>query len=152
MVGVAAGITLTKIERITADNTGLLEQVLPHVFDDPSDPDRLAAFLAQGNHFLAVAVEGGQVAAQIRAMVQHQPDAPPVLYIDNLGVAEAYQRQGIGRRLVERALAWGAGMGCDAAWVATELDNHPALALYRAYETEMMEPVAYCQLCLTVKP
>lgn len=140
------------ITQITPSNTHLLALPAPDVFDHAIDSDRLAAFLAQGNHFLAVAVEGGQVAAQIRAMVQHQPDAPPVLYIDNLGVAEAYQRQGIARRLVERALAWGAGMGCDAAWVATELDNHPALALYRAYETEMMEPVAYCQLRLTVKP
>lgn len=137
---------MIQITQITPDTTHLLARPAPDVFDHAIDPARLAAFAAAQGHFMAVAMDGGLAVGQIRAMVQHQPDAPPVLYIDNLGVAEAYQRQGIARRLVEHALAWGAAQGCDAAWVATELDNHPALALYQRYESEGMQAVAYCQL------
>ena len=97
---------------------------------------------------MAVAMDAGICIAQIRAMVQHQPDAPPVLYIDNLGVTPAHQRKGLARALIDAALTWGRAQGCDGAWVATELDNHPALALYRAFESEAMTQVAYCQLRL----
>lgn len=136
------------LTQITPANTHLLARPAPDVFDEAIDPARLAAFAAAQGHFMTVAMDGDVAIGQIRAMVQHQPDAPPVLYIDNLAVTEAYQGMGIGRRLVQSALAWGADMGCDAAWVATELDNHPALALYRAFESEPMERVAYCQLRL----
>jgi ribosomal protein S18 acetylase RimI-like enzyme len=139
---------MVNLTQITAANTHLLANPAPDVFDEAIDPARLAAFVAAYGHFMAVAMDGDVAIAQIRAMVQHQPDAPPVLYIDNLGVAERYQRMGLARSLVEYALAWGAGMGCDQAWVATELDNHPALALYRAFESEPMEAVAFCQLRL----
>ena len=139
---------MVNLTQITAANTHLLANPAPEVFDEAIDPARLAAFVAAGGHFMAVAIDGDIAVGQIRAMVQHQPDAPPVLYIDNLAVAEAYQGKGIARRLVQAALTWGAGLGCDAAWVATELDNHPALALYRAFESEPMEHVAYCQLRL----
>lgn len=138
-------ITFTQINPA---NTHLLARPAPDVFDEAIDPARLAAFAAAQGHFMTVAIDGDVAIGQIRAMVQHQPDAPPVLYIDNLAVAEAYQGKGIARRLVQAALTWGAGMGCDGAWVATELDNHPALALYRAFESEPMEHVAYCQLRL----
>jgi len=139
---------MVNLTQITPTNTHLLAQPAPDVFDEAIDPARLAAFAAAAGHFMTVAMDGDVAIGQIRAMVQHQPDAPPVLYIDNLAVTEAYQGMGIGRRLVQSALAWGADMGCDAAWVATELDNHPALALYRAFESEPMERVAYCQLRL----
>jgi aminoglycoside 6'-N-acetyltransferase I len=136
------------LAQITPANTHLLARPAPDVFDEAIDPARLAAFAAAPGHFMAVAVDSDVTVGQIRAMVQHQPDAPPVLYIDNLAVTEAYQSRGIGRRLVQSALAWGADMGCDAAWVATELDNYAALALYSAFESEPMERVAYCQLRL----
>ena len=136
------------LAQITPANTHLLARPAPDVFDEAIDPARLAAFAAAPGHFMAVAMDSDVTVGQIRAMVQHQPDAPPVLYIDNLAVTEAYQSRGIGRRLVQSALAWGADMGCDAAWVATELDNYAALALYSAFESEPMERVAYCQLRL----
>ena len=139
---------MINLTQITPTNTHLLARPAPDVFDEAIDPARLAAFAAAQGHFMTVAIDGDIAVGQIRAMVQHQPDAPPVLYIDNLAVAEAYQGNGIARRLVQAALAWGAGLGCDQAWVATELDNHPALALYRAFESEPMEHVAYCQLRL----
>ncbi len=134
------------ILQITPQNAHVLDAIAPDVFDADILPAHLAGFLAQANHFIAVAVADGITIGQIRSMVQHQPDAPPVLYIDNLGVAPAHQRQGIARRLVEHALTWGAAQACAEAWVATELVNHPALALYHRYESAPMEPVAYCRL------
>ena len=140
--------TMVILAQITPANTHLLARPAPDVFDEAIDPARLAAFAAAPGHFMAVAMDSDVAVGQIRAMVQHQPDAPPVLYIDNLAVTEAYQSRGIGRRLVQSALEWGADMGCDAAWVATELDNYAALALYSSFESEPMERVAYCQLRL----
>lgn len=139
---------LASILQITQANSHLLAHVAPDVFDDDIDPARLAAFVAAPLHFMAVGVVAGRVVGQIRAMVQLQPDAPPVLYIDNLGVATAYQRQGIARGLVKAALNWGAAQGCDSAWVATELDNPAALALYARCESAPMQAVAYCQIAI----
>ncbi len=139
---------MVNLTQITPANMYLLARPAHDVFDEAIDPARLATFAAAQGHFMTVAMDGDVAIGQIRAMVQHHPDAPPVLYIDNLAVTEAYQGMGIARRLVQAALTWGAQMGCDGAWVATELDNHSALALYRAFESEPMERVAYCQLRL----
>lgn len=136
-------ITVTEI---THRNTHLLANPALDVFDYAIDAAHLTRFLAQSNHFIAVGQSDGVVVAQVRAIAQYHPDAPPVLYIENLGVTPAFQRQGLASRLIDAALAWGRGQGCAEAWVATELDNLPALGLYRRFASAPMQPVAYCQL------
>ena len=54
------------------------------------------------------------------------------LYIDEVGVAPAFQRRGVGRALVERMLDIGRELGCGEAWVGTEPDNLPARGLYES--------------------
>ena len=67
---------------------------------------------------------------QTAAVVHRRPDKPTELYIDEVGVAENYRRQGIARRMLELMLAHGKAIGCEEAWVGTEPDNLPARSLY----------------------
>src|SRR5690606_26269543 len=83
------------------------------------------------NH-LVVAVTRGTVIGMATAISYVHPDIPLQLFINEAGVAGPYQRQGIGRRLVEQLLSHGHSLGCAEAWVATEVSNDSARALYLA--------------------
>jgi aminoglycoside 6'-N-acetyltransferase I len=68
---------------------------------------------------------------QTAAVVHRHPDKPTELtYIDEVGVAAGYRRQGIARRMLAAMLELGKAIGCEEAWVGTEPDNLPARGLY----------------------
>lgn len=81
---------------------------------------------------MVVAISDGVVIAQARAMLHRHPDDANSLYIDNFGVAPAFRRQGIARRLLDTLFALGKSHGCKEAWVGTELDNVAARRLYES--------------------
>ena len=118
------------ILRIGPGDAAVLDRVAEDVFDDDIDPVKLAAYLAAPGHMMIVAVSNGVVVGQTRGMIQYHPDKPTELYIDNLGVTPARQRERIASRLLDELTAWGLEHGCEGAWVATEIDNAPARALY----------------------
>jgi ribosomal protein S18 acetylase RimI-like enzyme len=66
------------------------------------------------------------------AIAYVHPDKPLQLFINEVGVSERCQRQGVGRRLVNALLKQGNILGCTEAWVATEPNNLAARALYNA--------------------
>lgn len=132
----------TDIVRIGPADAQLLDRVAEDVFDHEVDPRRLAAYLADSGHLMVVAVCDGEVIGQARGMVHRQPDQANELYIDNLGVTPGRQREGIATRLLDELTAWSRDHGCEGAWVATEPDNQPALALYTGRGAEA-EQVAY---------
>ena len=107
-----------------------LGRVAEDVFDEPVDPARLAAYLSQPGHHMIVAIHDGVVVGQTAAVVHRHPDKPTELYIDEVGVAAGFRRQGIARRMLELMLAHGKAIGCEEAWVGTEPDNLPARGLY----------------------
>jgi aminoglycoside 6'-N-acetyltransferase I len=117
-------------KRLGVDDLHLLRHVAEDIFDHPIDFSFAKSFLSDMRNILVVALDGDQVIAQIVAVVHQHLDAPPDLYIDNLGVAPAWQRRGLGRRLLALAFKAGAEQGAKAAWVGTEEDNLPANALY----------------------
>lgn len=120
------------ILRLDESNVGLLSAVADDVFDDKVDPARLAAYLAQPGHLMTVAVARGQVVGQCQAVIHRHVDQPTELYIDNLGVADAFKRQGIASLLVQATFAWGRELGCEEAWVGTEPDNAEGRGFYEA--------------------
>jgi ribosomal protein S18 acetylase RimI-like enzyme len=67
-----------------------------------------------------------------RRSFHRHPDKPTELYIDEVGVTPALQRQGIASAMLERMLALGKALGCAEAWVGTETDNGPARGLYES--------------------
>ncbi len=120
------------IHQITAANTALLGHVDPDVFDQAIDAARLAAYVADAQHAMFVALESGLVVGQIRGSVHLQPDRAPDLYIDNLGTAPSHQRRGVASALMKAMLDWGKAQGCTHAWVATETANEQAKGFYAA--------------------
>lgn len=111
----------------------LLERTAPDVFDDPIDRRAAAEFLADPRHHLAVAVADGVIVGFASGVHYVHPDEPrPELWINEVGVAEAHRRQGIGRAVVDALLAHGRALGCTEAWVATEPKNLAAQRLYSA--------------------
>ena len=119
-----------ELKLLTPDDAALLGYVAEDVFDASIDAVRLAAYLAQPGHHMIVAMHGEVVVGQTAAVVHRHPDKPTELYIDEVGVAEGYRRQGIARRMLELMLAHGKAIGCEEAWVGTEPDNLPARGLY----------------------
>ena len=133
----------TQIARVGTADAGRLARVAADVFDDTIDPARLAAYLAEPGHLMVVAMTDGEVVGQARGMVHRHPDLPTELYIDNLGVTPARQREGIATRMLDELLAWGRELGCEAAWVGTETDNGPARMLYAGRGSEAEAFVMY---------
>lgn len=122
-----------EIKRLGAGDAAILAHVAADVFDAAIDAERLEAYLAEPSHHLIVALKDGAVVGQAAAVVHRHPDGPAELYIDNLGVTPALQRQGIARRLLEEIFALGKRLGCEEAWVATAPDNRPARGFYESY-------------------
>ena len=118
--------------RLGPDDAGMLERVADDVFDGPIEPARAAAYLAEPSHLMTVAVLNGQVIGQCQAVIHRHIDQPTELYLDNLGVAEAFKRRGVASRLVQAMFAWGRELGCEEAWVGTEPDNAEGRGFYEA--------------------
>ena len=111
----------------------LFDRVAPDVFDHPVERGQLSHYLATPGHHLMVAIVGGEIVGQVAAVVHRHPDGRPTeLYIDEVGVAPAFQRRGIARSLLDAMLAFGKELGCQEAWVGTEPDSVAAKALYEA--------------------
>ncbi|MPZ55090.1 MAG: GNAT family N-acetyltransferase [Rhizobiales bacterium] len=119
-----------EIKRLTPDGAAVLGRVAAEVFDEPIDPQRLAAYLAAPGHLMIVALADGEVVGQVAAVIHRHPDKPTELYIDEVGVTPALQRRGIARQMLDAMFVLGKALGCEEAWVGTEHNNLPARSLY----------------------
>ncbi len=111
-------------------DAAVLDRVADGVFDGPVRPVFVAEFLADRRHHIIVALVDAVVVGMITAVDYIHPDKAPQLWINEVGVAPAYQRRGLGRRLLRDMLAHGRRLGCTEAWLGTEHDNAPARGLY----------------------
>ncbi len=111
-------------------DAAVLDRVAEEVFDVPVHPDRLRAYLADPGTLMLVAIDRDLVVGQCAGVIHRHPDKPTELYVDELGVSPAWQRQGIGAELMRRILDQGRARGCEEAWLGTEPDNLAANALY----------------------
>jgi ribosomal protein S18 acetylase RimI-like enzyme len=121
-----------EIKRITVTDAALFERVAEDAFDAPIDARRLAAYLAEPNHLMLLALTGGEIVGQCAAVIHRHPDKPTELYVDEVGVTPALWRRGIARKMLEAMFALGKSLGCEEAWVGTEPDNVPARGLYES--------------------
>lgn len=115
---------------LTDENAGMLRNAA--VFDNPVKPAQLAAFLADPGHVMVFACAGAQVAGFASGTVLLHPDKAPMMFINEVGVEPGLRRRGIARDLCRRLMDEGRAMGCDGFWLATEVDNIAARALYRS--------------------
>ena len=114
------------------DDGHVLDHVAAEVFDHPIDPKWAAEFLGDPRHHLAVAIEDGVVVGMASGVHYVHPDKPPEMWVNEVGVAPAAQRRGIGRRLMHALLQRARELGCAEAWVGTETTNAAARGLYAA--------------------
>lgn len=119
-----------EIRVLGADDAEILAHVASDVFDGPVETRWSSAFLADERHHLVVALDAGCVVGMASAVHYVHPDKSPELWVNEVGVAESYQSQGIGQKLLEALLAHGRTLGCSEAWVLTEESNTAARRLY----------------------
>jgi ribosomal protein S18 acetylase RimI-like enzyme len=119
-----------EIRRLTAADATILTRVAAEVFDEPVDAARVTAYLAGPGHMMFVALAETEVVAQCAGVIHRHPDKKTELYVDEVGVAPAYRRQGLARKMLDEMFALGRSLGCEEAWVGTEHDNLPARRLY----------------------
>lgn len=75
----------------------------------------------------------GLVVGFVSAVRMHHPDKEkPELFINEIGVAPEYRRQGVGKALLKAMLVEAKKAGCRLVWLAVDEDNKAALALYRS--------------------
>jgi ribosomal protein S18 acetylase RimI-like enzyme len=123
-------MTIT-VKRITPGDAALFDNISTDVFDEPINPQRVAIYLAHPGHLMVLAFDGTLVVGQCAGVVHHHPDKPDELYVDEVGTASSHLRQGIASAMLAELFAWGRELGCVDAWLGTELDNEPAIGLYR---------------------
>lgn len=129
-----------EIRRLHPGDDALVMRLADEVFDEPVRPERLAAYLASPGHFMIVAIVDEIVEAQCAAVIHRHPDKVTELYIDEVGVAPPFHRQGIARRMLDAMFAIGREHGCEEAWVGTEPDNLPARARSMMHGRNLTEP------------
>ena len=114
------------------------------VFDNPVDPAQLQSFVDDAGHLLVFATDGPGVVGFASGTILRHPDKDPVLFLNEVDVTPERQREGIGRELCVRLMALAKDAGCQGTWLATEVDNAPARALYRSLRaTESTGVVIY---------
>ncbi len=85
------------------------------------------------NRNLFFAYVNNEVAGQIEVQKHWNNYA----LVDNFGVDSKYRRQGIGRALMDRALAWAKEKGWAGAFLETQDINVPACLFYENYGFEL---------------
>jgi aminoglycoside 6'-N-acetyltransferase I len=119
-----------QIRMLGKADAALLQVCADDTFDNAVSPELAAEFLGDARHHIAGAITEGTLIGFVSAVHYVHPDKPPELWINEIGVAESYRGQGIGRRLLTAMLSHGRGLGCTEAWVVTEEDNATAQRLY----------------------
>ena len=119
-----------EIRLLGPNDAPVLDHVADDVFDHAVVPSLASEFLNDSRHHLIVAIHEGQVIGMITAVDYLHPDKATQLWINEVGVAPPFHRQGIGRALLRAMLAHGRELGCTEAWLGTEHDNVAARGLY----------------------
>jgi len=121
------------IKILSQDDTTLLNNIDPDVFDDPINIARTNEFLSDPRHHLAVAIKDNLVVGFVSAVHYVHPDKPyPELWINEVSVAQIHRRQGLGKRLLLAIFEVARELGCVDAWVLSDRENTAAMNLYSA--------------------
>lgn len=134
-----ARMDAAEIRRLGPTDADLVIAAGDAVFDHAPDPGWTAAALADPGQVIVGAIAGGGLVGFAAGAVVRQPDKPPALYINELGVAEARHRRGIGTAILHGAAAAARGLGCAEMFVMTEADDARANAFYAAFPSAAAE-------------
>jgi ribosomal protein S18 acetylase RimI-like enzyme len=90
------------------------------VFDGPVDPGLLDRYLAADHLQIALATDGDLIIGMCSGVIHHHPDKPEHWWINELGVAEPWRRQGIATRLVAASVNEARRRACREIWVVAD--------------------------------
>jgi aminoglycoside 6'-N-acetyltransferase I len=119
-----------EIKILQRGDDGILMNPAAEVFDNPIDPHLAREFLEDPRHHIAVAVEDGLVVGFASGVHYIHPDKPPELWINEVGLAPAHRRRGLGKAVLKALFEVGRAHNCKVAWVLTDRNNPTAMALY----------------------
>ena len=118
------------IRLLTLDDAALLQQTPDDVFDDPVVANRVVDVLQDPRHHVAAAIDGGRIIGFASAVHYLHPDKrQPELWINEVGVAAEFRRQGIARALLQRLQQLAFEQDCSDVWVLTDRGNTVAMQL-----------------------
>jgi streptothricin acetyltransferase len=103
-----------------------LVQVQPYQKRYPSEALDAAAYIANPDRVIYLAYIEDQVAGQIRLSRHWNRYA----YVEDIVVDPLFRRQGIGRALIEQAIAWAKVSSCPGIMLETQNINTAACRLY----------------------
>ena len=125
-----------RVRVLTPANLSVLSNVADDVFDDPIIEASAKKFLGDPNHALVVAMDESKedlvIGFASGVTVLHPDKEMPELFINEVGVAPAYQRKGAGAAIMKTLFADAKRRGCRLGWVPVDADNETALAFYKA--------------------
>jgi ribosomal protein S18 acetylase RimI-like enzyme len=125
---------MIEIRRCGVDDQALVFAA-QHLFDGPAQAAATRRFLESADHHLLLALEGPaqRPVGFVSGVELTHPDKGTEVFLYELAVDEAFQRQGIGRRLVTALAELAVSRGCYGMWVGVDDPaNAAALAVYRA--------------------
>jgi ribosomal protein S18 acetylase RimI-like enzyme len=103
------------------------------LFDDVLDLEATRRFLADDANHLLIAYVDDEPAGFVTGTELIHPDKErPELFLNELGVDEAYRARGIGRALVAALWEEAQRRGCRGMWVLTDEANVAANKVYAA--------------------
>lgn len=124
------------VHLLSAADISFLYNVAEDVFDDPISETSAKKFLEDPNHLLVVAMDESKdnlvIGFASGMMVLHPDKEMPELFINEVGVASAYQRRGVGMAIMKTLFDKAKRRGCRLGWVPVDTDNETALAFYKA--------------------
>lgn len=111
---------MTHIILAGPEHMALFDTVHEDVFDGPIVPSLLASYLADPRQHILVAMDDDTMCGMCSGMHHHHPDKPPQMWVNELGVANPWRRQGIATRLIGALKTHATRLECTEIWVVAD--------------------------------
>lgn len=132
-----------RIERCGAGDEAFAARICIERKSFPVQPGALAPFLNDARNILLVALDGDAIAGYVVAHELDRIDGARMMLVYDVDVADGYQRQGIGRAMMEGIEDLCAERGCRTMWLSTGRDDERANAFYGSLGGARKEDVVY---------
>ncbi|MFW6597212.1 GNAT family N-acetyltransferase [Propionibacteriaceae bacterium Y2011] len=104
-----------------------------HLFDHEVTADGARDFMHREGHVLFLATtDDGTGIGFVSGVEMRHPDKSPEMFIYELGVDQAWRRQGVAKALLLALRDEAVRRGCTGMWTGAEADNEAAQATYRS--------------------
>ncbi len=131
------------IRRLGPADLDVLLAVPAGLFDNPVERTQTKAFLDNDLHEIIMAFSNDLAVGFASGSILLHPDKAPSMFINEVGVRDDFQRQGIGKRVTQALVDLARQLDMDGVWLGTEDDNTAALALYRSLQTDEVAGVYF---------